>query len=82
MFFATFILITIYCKHYRLQESVDLGQGDEATKMCDVSRLGLQQEHEIAIFLGLIIVREKAFLYFCGLFEVIGNFILLFAQVS
>lgn len=46
--------------------------------MCNVSRLRLEEEKEIAIFLSLFIIGKEALLKFCGIFEMTRNFILLF----
>lgn len=45
--------------------------------MGNVTRLRLQQKQEIAVFLSLLIVREKTFLRVGGIVEMAGDFILL-----
>jgi hypothetical protein len=77
MLFTALVLVSIDREHYCLQEGVDLGHGYESTEVGDVSRLGLQQEKEIAIFLGLVIIGKEAFLNIGRIFEVAGDFILL-----
>ena len=61
MLFTALILVSVDCEHDGLQQLVNLCQRDQATKMSDVSRLGLEQEQEIAIFLCLLIVGECSF---------------------
>ena len=45
--------------------------------MCNIPRLGLEEEQQIAILLCLFIIWEKALLQICGIFEVACDFILL-----
>ena len=45
--------------------------------MSDMPRLGLQQEHEIPILLGLVVVGEEALLHICSILKVASDFILL-----
>jgi hypothetical protein len=45
--------------------------------MGNMTGLRLQQEQEIAVFLGSIIVREETFLRVGGVIEMAGDFILL-----
>jgi hypothetical protein len=42
-----------------------------------MSRLRLEKEEEIAVFLRLVVVREHALLDFGGIVEVAGDFVLL-----
>lgn len=44
--------------------------------MSNVSRLGLQKEHEISVFLRLVVVGEDAFFHF-GIIKMAGDFVLL-----
>ena len=41
MFFSTFVLVSIDCKHNSLKERVDFGHGNQTAEMGDVARLGL-----------------------------------------
>lgn len=45
--------------------------------MGDVTGFGLEQEEEIAVFLGLLIVWEKSLLGIGRIVEVAGDFVLL-----
>lgn len=46
--------------------------------MCNVSRLGLQQEEEVSVFLCLIVVRKSALLHFLRIVDqAVGELILL-----
>jgi hypothetical protein len=42
-----------------------------------MARFGLQKEKEVSIFLGLVVVREEAFLNIGGFSYTAGNFVLL-----
>ena len=77
MFFAALILVTIDCEHDRLQEGIDLGHGNESTEMRNVSRFGLQEEEQIAVFLRLFVVGEEALLQLEAISKVICDFVLL-----
>jgi hypothetical protein len=45
--------------------------------MCNVSRLRLQEEEQVAILLCLLIVRKATFLDVGGVVQMAGNFMLL-----
>ena len=45
--------------------------------MCNMSRFGLQQEHQVAILLCLVVIWESAFLKFLSILEMTGYLILL-----
>ena len=46
--------------------------------MRDVSRLGLQKEQQISVFLRLLVIWEETFLQIRSIFEMACNFILLY----
>lgn len=48
--------------------------------MCNMSRLGLEQEQQIAVLLCLFIVGEEAFLELGSVVEMVCNFVLLDAR--
>lgn len=50
--------------------------------MSDMTGLGLKEEQEVAVFLRLLIVGKETFLKVGGIFEVIGNFILLLHELA
>lgn len=77
MFFAAFILVTIDGEHDGLEQRVDFSHGDQAAEVGNMSRLGLEQKEQIAVFLGLFIIREETFLQFCSFLEMARYFILL-----
>jgi hypothetical protein len=68
MFFATLILVSVDGEHDRLQERVDLGHGNKSAEMGDMTRLRLEQEEQVAIFLRLIVVWEYSFLHLGSIF--------------
>jgi len=78
MFFAAFILIPVDGEHDCLEKRVNLCHGDQPAEMSDVSRFGLEEEEEVAIFLGLVIIGEEAFLNVCSIIEMAGDLILLY----
>lgn len=51
MLFARLVLIAVQGEHDGLEESVDFGQADEATKRGDVPRLALKQEEKVRVLL-------------------------------
>jgi len=77
MFFPTFVLISIDGKHDGLQKRINFSHGNETTQMCNVPRLRLQKEEQVAIFLCLVVVGEKALLQLSGFVEVVGDLVLL-----
>jgi hypothetical protein len=46
--------------------------------MSNMPRLRLQKEHEVAVFLCFVVIREYALLHVAGILEVVCDFILLF----
>lgn len=77
MLFSTFVLVPVNREHDGLQQRIDLRHCDKPAEMCDMSRLGLKEEKQIAVFLSLLVVREKALLKIGGVLEMIRNFVLL-----
>lgn len=78
MLFAALILVAVDGEHDRLEEGIDLGHGDQATEMRNVSRLGLEEEEQIPVFLRLLVVREEALLQIGRILEMARDFILLY----
>lgn len=74
---TTLVLISVDCEHDGLEKRVDLGHGHESTQVRDMPRLRLQEEHEVAISLRLVVIGEDTFLNVCRVFEVASYFILL-----
>jgi hypothetical protein len=70
MLFSALILVPIDREHDGLEERVDLGHCDETAEVCNVARLGLEEEQQISVFLRLLIVGEEAFLDLCRLVHV------------
>jgi len=62
MLFTALILISVYCEHNRLKQRINLGHCDQTAEMGDVSWLGLEEEKEIAVFLGLLVVWKETLL--------------------
>jgi hypothetical protein len=58
--FSALVLVSVDGKHDGLQKLVDFGHGDQATQMCNVSRLTLQEKEQIAVFLRLFIIGKSA----------------------
>jgi hypothetical protein len=77
MLLTTLVLVSVDCEHDGLEQRIDFGHGDETTEMRNVSRLGLQEEQQVAVLLCLVVVREEALLQFHALFEMACDFILL-----
>jgi hypothetical protein len=77
MFLTALVLVSVDCEHDSLEQCVNLGHGDEPAKMGNVSRLGLEEEQQVAVFLRLVVVGEKTFLQLHAFFEVACDFILL-----
>ena len=42
-----------------------------------MTRFGLEEEEQVAVFLSLVIVGEETLLRVCGIIQMTGNFILL-----
>lgn len=80
MFLAALILITVDGEHDRLQQGIDLGHGNEATQMRNVSRLSLQEEEQVAVLLRLLVVGKEALLELGGFIEVACDLILLHSK--
>lgn len=62
MLFSALILIAVNRKHDCLKQGINLSHGDQTTKMCDVPRLGLKEEQQVAVFLCLFIVGKESLL--------------------
>lgn len=75
--FTALVLVSVDCEHDCLEEGVDLGHGDEAAEVGNVSGLGLEEEEEVPVFLRLVVVGKEALLQVEAFFEVAGDFILL-----
>lgn len=82
MLLTALILVSVDGEHDRLEKRVDLGHGDEAGQVGDVSRLRLEEEQEVAVFLSLVVVGEHALLEVGRILEMARDFILLVACVS
>ena len=82
MFLATFVLVSVDGEHDGLQEGIDFGHGDEATEMSDVTGFGLEEEEQVAIFLGFVVVGEETLLGVCRVVQMTGDFILLYHLMS
>lgn len=80
MLFATLVLIAVDGEHDRLQQRIDFGHADEPAEMCDVSRLGLEEEKQIAVLLHFLVVWEEAFLNFGRVFEMTSHLIALYSR--
>lgn len=78
MLFSALILIAVDCEHDCLEQRVALRHTHEAAKVCNVSRLGLEEEEQVAVFLHLLVVREEALLDFVCAFEVASHFFALY----
>lgn len=50
--------------------------------MCDVPGLRLQEEEQVAVSLRFLVVGECPFLYIGGIFEMTGDFILLYDALA
>lgn len=77
MFFSTFVLISVDRKHDRLEQRINLRHGDQTAEVRNMSRLGLKQKQEVAIFLRLLIVGKEAFLQVRCILEMGCHFVLL-----
>lgn len=75
--FATLILIPVNREHDCLQQRIYLRHRDKATQMGDMPGLGLEQEKQVSVFLGFVVIGEDTLLHFGGVFEMTRNFILL-----
>lgn len=77
MLFATLVLVSVNSEHDGLEEGIDLGHGDQAAQVGNVTRFGLQEEQKVAVFLGSFIIREESLLWVGGVIEVARDFVLL-----
>lgn len=77
MLFAAFVLVAVDGEHDRLQQSIDLGHGNQPTEMCNVPGLRLEQEQQVSVFLRLLIVGKEALLQLGSFVEVTCDFVLL-----
>lgn len=50
--------------------------------MGDVSRFGLEEEQQVSVFLGFVVIGEVSFLEIQGVFEVAGDLVLLHDQYN
>ena len=82
MLFATLVLITVNRKHDGLEERVDFGHRNKPAEVRNMPRFRLQEEQKVAVLLGLIVVREYAFLDIGGIFEVARYLVLLDGDTS
>jgi hypothetical protein len=58
--FAGFVLVTVQGEHDGLQQRINLGQADQTAQSCNVARLGLEQEEQVAVGLQLAVIGEQA----------------------
>lgn len=77
MLLAALVLVSVDGEHDGLEKRVDLGHGDESAQVGNVSRLRLEEEQEVAVFLGPVVVREHALLEVGGIFKMACDFVLL-----
>ena len=77
MLFTAFVLISVNGEHDSLKQGVDLRHRDKPAKVSDVTRLGLQEEEEVPVFLCLLVIGKEALLKLCGVVEVAGDLVLL-----
>jgi hypothetical protein len=82
MLLATLVLVSVDGEHDGLEQRIDFSHGDETAEMRNVSRLGLQEEQQIAVFLRLVVVGEEALLELHAFFEVACDFVLLWMVSS
>ena len=80
MLFSTLILVSVDGEHDGLEEGVDLGHRHQPAEMGNMPRLRLQQEHQVAVLLGLVVIGESTLLHIGSIFKITGNFILLESQ--
>lgn len=77
MLLATLVLVSVDGEHDGLEQRIDFGHGDQSAEMCNVSRLGLQEEQQVAVLLCLVVVGKETFLQLHAIFEVARDFVLL-----
>ena len=77
MLLAALVLIAVDGEHDGLEQRVDLRHADEPAEMCNVSWLRLQQEKEISITLGPVVVGEDALLDVGRIVQVARHLVLL-----
>jgi hypothetical protein len=77
MLLTTFVLISIDREHHGLQKRIDFGHCNQTAEVSDMSRLRLEQEEQIPVFLCLLVIREETLLYICSIVKMICNLILL-----
>ena len=77
MLFSTLVLVSIDGEHDCLQQGINLGHGHKPAQVRDMPGLRLQQEHEVAISLSLVVIWEDSLLNVCRVFQVACNFVLL-----
>ena len=82
MLFSAFVLVAIDGEHDRLQQRIDFGHANEPAQVCDVFRLGLEEEKQVAVLLHFLIVREGAFLYFGRVFEMASHLVTLYTPLE
>lgn len=74
MLFSALILIAVDGEHDCLEQRVAFDHVHEAAEMRNVSRLGLEEEEQVAVFLHLLVVGEEALLDFVGALKVASHF--------
>ena len=81
VFLTTLVLVSIDGKHDCLEKRVDLSHRDKSAQVGNVSRLRLEEEQEVSVFLSPVIIRKHAFLEVGSILEVARNFVLLVSQM-
>jgi hypothetical protein len=61
------VLVSVQREHDRLEQSVDLREGNETAEGGDVTGLGLEEEEEVRVLLDLAFVRMVSILRVCFL---------------
>ena len=77
MLFAALVLISVDREHDCLQQRIDLRHRNQSAEVGDMPGFGLQEEEEVAVFLCLVVVRERAFLHLRRIFQMTSDFVLL-----
>ena len=75
--FSALVLIAIDGEHDRLQQRVDFGHADEPAEVRNVSRFGLEEEKQVAVYLHFLVIWEEAFLDISRVFEMAGDLVAL-----